>query len=67
MLDSGFPGCVKTPKIQIRAKKFPTGMANIGQKPHEIPTRTLISYDFEHCFPTLQKARMVFTQPVSPE
>jgi len=55
-LDSCFPVCVKTPKIQICKKKFPTGMANIGQKRHEIPTRALISYDFEHYFPNLQKA-----------
>jgi len=34
-------------------EKLPTGMANIGQKPYEIPTRTLISYDFEHYFLTL--------------
>ena len=67
MRDSGFPDCVKTPKIHIRKKKFPTGMANIRQKRHEIPTRTLISYDFERYFPTLQKARIVFTQSVSPE
>jgi len=66
-LDSGFPVCVKTPKTQSRTKKFPTGMAKISQKRYEIPTWTLISYDFEHYFPTLQKARMVFTQTVSPE
>ncbi|MDD9817206.1 MAG: hypothetical protein OXU61_03585, partial [Gammaproteobacteria bacterium] len=66
-LDSCFPGCVKTPKIQNRTKKFPTGMANIRQKRHEIPTQTLISYDFECYFPTLQKARIVFTQTVSQE
>ena len=66
-LDSGFPGCVKTPKIQNRTKKFPTGMANIRQKRHEIPTQTLISYDFECYFPTLQKARIVFTQTGKPE
>jgi len=42
-------------------------MANISQKRHEIPTRILISYDFEHYFPTLQKARIVFTQPAARE
>ena len=66
-LDSRLPVCVKTPKIQSRTKKFPTGMANIRQKPHEIPTQPLVSYDFDPYFPTLQKARMVFTQTAARE
>ena len=48
-------------------EKLPIGTANIRQKRHEIPTQTLISYDFECYFPTLQKARIVFTQTGKPE
>ena len=36
MRDSGFPDCVKTPKIQNRPKNYTTGMANIRHSRAEL-------------------------------